>query len=183
LRVTHLEAKKLVERGDRLGAATLQLGAGLRDEALETLKALPPPKAYHFMEKLKLEVEAKAFASEELEKSRAAGNLLHVARWLELLGDKEAAIETYILAERKDKAAGVYETMGQHLRAAELMEHAGHLDRAGDLFRKAGDLANAERVAALPRPAVAPKTDEVVEAKSEGELGVSASASDSAVTP
>jgi tetratricopeptide (TPR) repeat protein len=151
-RVRDLEVVKLIERGDRLGAATLQAGAGKKAEALETLKPLPGPKAFHFMQKLKMTAEADAFAKEELSKAEAANNPVQKARWLELLGRLPEAAEVYLAADRKDKAAFVFEAMGDLKKAAELLEAAGQLDKAQALFTKAGDAANAERVKALPRP-------------------------------
>lgn len=165
-RVRELEVSKLIERGDRLGAATLQVGAGKKAEALETLKPLPGPKAFHFMQKLKLTAEADAFAKEELAKAEAENNALQKGRWLELLGRHQEAADLYLAAERKDKAAFVFEAMGQLGRAAELLEAAGQLDKAQALFTKAGDTANADRVKALPRPEPKPKA---VEAKADGE--------------
>lgn len=151
-RMRDLEVQKLIERGDRLGAATLQVGAGKKAEALETLKPLPGPKAFHFMQKLKLTAEADAFAKDELAKAEAANNPVQKARWLELLGRLQEAADTYLAADRKDKAAFVFEAMGDLKKAAELLEAAGQLDKAQALFTKAGDAANAERVKALPRP-------------------------------
>ncbi len=156
-RVRDLEVQKLIERGDRLGAATLQVGAGKRMEAMETLKPLPGPKAYHFMQKLKLAPEADAFAKAELAKAEAANDVVQKARWLELLGRLQEAADVYLGADRKDKAAFVFEAMGEHKRAAELLEAVGHLDKAQALFAKAGDTANVERVKALPRPEPKPQ--------------------------
>lgn len=155
-RIMHLEVEKLVERGDRLGAATLLVGAGLRAEAAEVLKPLPPPKAHHFMEKLQLTDEARAYARQELEVARAAGNLLHLGRWHEALGEDEEAIAAYLSADRKDKAAAVHERRGELPKAAALLEGAGQLDRAEALYKRAGDTTSAARVAALPRPVQAP---------------------------
>ncbi len=151
-RVRDLEVVKLIERGDRLGAATLQAGAGKKAEALETLKPLPGPKAFHFMQKLKMAAEADAFAKDELAKAEAANNPVQRARWLELLGRLQEAADVYLAADRKDKAAFVFEAMGDLKKAAELLEQAGQLDKAQALLTKSGDLANAERVKALPRP-------------------------------
>lgn len=152
-RVRELEVKKLIERGDRLGAATILMSVGRKPEALEALKQLPGPKAFHFMQKLKLQGEATAFAKEELAKAEQAGNLLQKARWLELLGEPKVAIEVYLGLGRKDKAAAVLAEQGELKAAAELLEAIGQLDKAQDLYAKAGDQASAERVKALPRPA------------------------------
>ncbi|MBL8914665.1 MAG: DEAD/DEAH box helicase [Archangium sp.] len=164
-RVRDLEVTKLIERGDRLGAATLQVAAGKKTEALETLKPLPGPKAYHFMQKLKLNAEADAFAKEELSKAEAANNPVQRARWLELTGKLQEAADVYLAADRKDKAAFVFEAMGELKKAAELLEASGHLDKAQALFTKAGDTANADRVKALPRPE--PKAKPAAAAKDE----------------
>lgn len=165
-RVRDLEIAKLIERGDRLGAATLLVAANKKAEALETVKSLPGPKAFHFMQKLKLNAEADAFAKEELAKAEAANNALQKARWLELTGKHQEAADVYLAADRKDKAAFVFEAMGQLPKAAELLEAAGQLDKAQALFTKAGDTTNADRVKALPRPEPKPKT---AEAKAEGD--------------
>ncbi len=171
-RVRDLEVQKLIERGDRLGAATLQVGAGRKAEALETLKALPGPKAFHFMEKLKMKAEADAFAKEELAKAEAANNPVQRARWLELLGRQQEAADVYLAADRKDKAAFVFEAMGELKKAAELLEAAGQLDKAQALFTRAGDTANADRVKALPRPEPKPKSAAAAaeEAEAEGQM-------------
>jgi len=151
-RVRDLEVKKLLERGDVLGAATILVAANKKAEALEVIKPLPGPKAYHFMQKLKLTAEADEFAKAEVAKAETENNGLQKARWLELLGRQQEAADLYLSLERKDKAAYVFEAMGQLARAAELLEAAGQLDKAQALFTKAGDAANAERVKALPRP-------------------------------
>ncbi len=166
-RVRDLEVQKLLERGDRLGAATILVGAQRTSDALEALKPLPPPKAFHFMQKLKLDEAAKQFASEHLQKAIDENNLQQKARWQELLGDLEASAATWLEAGRKDKASGVFELLGQVAKAAELAEAAGQLDRAQQLFKKAGDQANHDRVAALPRPE--PKAKAESAEKGEGE--------------
>jgi tetratricopeptide (TPR) repeat protein len=79
-RVRDLEVSKLVERGDRLGAATVLMGVGRAADAIELLKPLPGPKAYAFMVKLKLTKEAEAFAAEALAKAEAESNLQNKAR-------------------------------------------------------------------------------------------------------
>jgi tetratricopeptide (TPR) repeat protein len=155
-RVRELEVQKLLERGDRLGAATLLVAAGRKSDAIAAFKDLPGPKAFHFMNKLNLTTEARAFGQEELSKAEASGNLVQKGRWLELLGDPSAAIATYLAAERKDKAALVYEASGDLKKAAELFEASGQLDRAEAIYTKAGDSENAGRVKALPRPVAAP---------------------------
>jgi hypothetical protein len=155
-RVRDLEVKKLIERGDRLGAATLLIAASMKDAALETLKGLPGPKAFRFMQKLKLDAEALAFAKVEVEKAIAEKAHATHARWLEMLGDTAAAVEAWLLAERKDKALPLLEQLGNWAKAAELAEAVGQLDKAQELFHRANDKENAERVAKLPRPATPP---------------------------
>jgi tetratricopeptide (TPR) repeat protein len=167
-RVREVEVKKLIERGDRLGAATLLMGVGRNPEAIELLKALPGPKAYAFMLKLKLSDEAQAFASEALAKAEAENNLQVKARWLETLGRIEQAAETYLAANRKDRASVLFDQLGQTAKAAELAEAAGQLDKAQALYAKANDLVNVERVKALPRPEPKSATHET-EAKDEME--------------
>jgi tetratricopeptide (TPR) repeat protein len=172
-RMRELEVAKLIERGDRLGAATLLMTVGRKAEAMEALKQLPGPKAFSFMQKLKLGAEATAFGKEELAKAEAASNGLQRARWLELLGDPKAAVEAYLAISRKDKAALVLADQGDWKQAAELMEAAAQLDKASEFFTKAGDATNAERVKALPRaaPAAAPAvSDEGEAAPAEAEL-------------
>ncbi len=165
-RVRDLEVSKLVERGDRLGAATILMGVGRHGDAIELLKPLPGPKAYAFMLKLKLTSEAQAFAAEALAKAEAENNLQARARWLETLGKTEQAAEMWVAASRHDKAVPLYEQLGQLPKAAQLAETAGLLDRAQALFTRAGDPANAERIKAMPRPEpkAAPK-DETDEAE------------------
>lgn len=151
-RVRDLEVSKLVERGDRLGAATILMGVGRHTDAIELLKPLPGPKAYAFMLKLKLTSEAQAFAAEALAKAEAENNLQAKARWLETLGKTDQAAEMWVAASRPDKAVPLYEQLGQLPKAAQLAETAGLLDRAQAIFTKAGDAANAERIKAMPRP-------------------------------
>lgn len=156
-RVRDLEVQKLVERGDRLGAATILMGVGRSTDAIELLKSLPGPKAYAFMQKLKLHKEADTFASESLAKAEEEKNFQAKARWFETLGKTEQAAEAWVAANRKDKAVGLYEQLGKLVTAADLAEAAGQLDRAQALFEKAGDATNAERVKALPRPEPKPQ--------------------------
>jgi tetratricopeptide (TPR) repeat protein len=153
-RVRDLEVKQLVQRGDRLGAATLLMTASMKDAALEVLKELPSPKAFRFMQKLKLDTEALALAKVEIEKAVADSAHATRARWLEMVGEVATAIEAWLLAERKDKALTLLEQMGNWAKAAELAEQLGHLDKAESLFHRANDRENAERVAQLPRPQV-----------------------------
>ena len=151
-RVRELEVKKLIERGDRLGAATIQLAAGQKTEAIETVKGLPGPKAFRFLQKLKLDEDAMAYAHEEITKAVTENKPGDQARWLELVGETAGAAEAWIKAERKDKALPLYEQLADWPRAASLAETLGQQDKAVELFHRAGDKENAERVAALPKP-------------------------------
>lgn len=151
-RMREKEVAVLVERGDRLGAATLLLSGGLRKEAKELLEALPPVKAFHFLERVKLEDEAKALAERELAKAEAEQKPAQKARWLEVLGRTQEAAELYLSSGRKDRASPLFEKLGDLPRAAQLAEEAGQHARAVELYRKAGDQTNADRVASLPPP-------------------------------
>lgn len=168
-RVRDLETKKLIERGDRLGAATLLMATGKREEALECLKVLPAPKAFQFMKKVKLNVEAEAFGKAEMAKAEAENNPMQRARWLELLGQQAQAAEVYLAADRKDKAAFVFLGLGEVKRAAELFETAGLLDKAQAAYAQLNDVANVERLKALPRstPAVETAQSEIDPAADE----------------
>ena len=98
-RVRDLEVQKLVERGDRLGAATILMGVGRSTDAIELLKSLPGPKAYAFMEKLKLHKEAETFAHESLAKAEEEKNFQAKARWYETLGKTEQAAEAWAMEQ------------------------------------------------------------------------------------
>ncbi len=150
-RVRDAEVTRLVEKGDRLGAATLLMAVGRRAETLDLMKALPGPKAYGFLKKLKLEDDARALAETNLQEAIASNNDLQRGRWLEVTGRMNEALELYLSTGRKDKASFVLEALGQPARAAQLAEEASQLVRAEKLFRKANDTVNADRVAQLPR--------------------------------
>lgn len=150
-RVKNLEIDKLVERGDRLGAAQILTQAGRKDEAVAILLALPAPKAYRFMERLKLDEAAKSLAKRELEKATQENKPSARARWLEMLDDNAQAAEAWAQAGRLERASVCNEKSGNLKPAAEQAEAVGDLDRAQDLFRRAGDTENQNRVAALPR--------------------------------
>ncbi|MBI3185603.1 MAG: hypothetical protein HYZ28_25985 [Myxococcales bacterium] len=152
-RVQGLEVKKLIERGDRLSAAVLLAGAGERAKAVEVLMFLPHGKAFRFMQKAKLDEEALSLAHREIAIAEEQKRPGEKARWLELLGDFAAAAEAWLAAERKDRALGMFEQAGSWQRAAECAEAVGQYDKAVELFHRAGDKLNAERVAALPKPA------------------------------
>ncbi|HZH04715.1 MAG TPA: DEAD/DEAH box helicase, partial [Myxococcaceae bacterium] len=152
-RVKALEVRQRVERGDRLGAATLLLAEGKKDEALETIKALPSTRAYRFLLQLKLADEARALAESEIAAADRDGKPGVKARWLEDTGDVEGAAQSWEKAERPDKALPLYERVEKWAQAAALAEGLGRQDQAVALYRRAGDTENAERVAALPPPA------------------------------
>src|SRR5262249_34018634 len=120
------------------------------------LKGLPGPKVFRFMQKLKMDAEALAFAKSEVEKAVAEKAHATHARWLEMLGDTAAAVEVWLLAERKDKALPLLEQLGNWAQAAGIAEAIGQLDKAQELFHRANDKENAERVSKLPRPVVPP---------------------------
>ena len=156
-RIRGLEVKGLVERGDRLGAATLLVAVGQRREAVEVLSPLPPPKAFHFMQRLKLDDEAKELAQRELARAESEQKPAGRARWLELLGDTAAAAEAWEGAGRKDKALPLHEKLGNLARAAQLAEELQQRDKAIALYTQLGDTSGLERANALPEtPNVAP---------------------------
>ena len=151
-RVRALEVQKLVERGDRLGAAQLLAQAGKVAEVLPVLEPLPRAKAYRFLQRLKLDEQAAAMGREELAKAEASGKHDERARWLELTGDLQGAAEAWLQADRKDRALQAFEKLGDWARAAPLAEALLQYDRAVALFHKAGNEPEAQRVAALPPP-------------------------------
>jgi tetratricopeptide (TPR) repeat protein len=151
-RIRTAEVADLLKRGDRLGAATLLISGGKRQEALDTVMSLPPPKAFHFLQRLKLDEEALALGRREVEKAEKENRPSAKARWLEQLGEPVQAGEAWEAAARRDKALPLYEQAGQWARAAALAEALGQHDKAIELFHRAGDRQAAERVAALPKP-------------------------------
>lgn len=171
-RVRQLEVTKLIERGDRLGAAILLVSAGKREQAVQTLCALPAPKAFRFLQKLRLNAEALSLAQQEIARAEAESRPAASARWLEMLGEASAAAEAWIRAERKDRALTIYEKAGEWQRAASLAEALGQRDKAVELYQRAGDRTSADRVAAMP-PAVvtAPPSTAPVSLEGEGEEG------------
>jgi len=171
-RVRQLEVEKLIERGDRLGAALLLVAAGKRGDAIQTLLALPAAKAFRFLQKMKFDDEAQALARKEIERSEAENRPGGSARWLEMLGDLPAAAEAWKRAERKDRALAVYEQAGDWPQAAQMAESLGDRDKAVELYQRAGDGASAERAAAMPAQVVAPPPSaESVALDGEGEEG------------
>jgi tetratricopeptide (TPR) repeat protein len=157
-RVRQLEMAKLIERGDRLGAAALLLAAGKREEATQALLALPSAKAFRFLQKLKLDAEALELARREIGHAEVERKPAVKARWLEMLGDTPAAAEAWEGAERKDRALQLHEQAGNWQRAAQLAEQLGQRDKAVEMYHRAGDRASADRVAALPAQVAAPPT-------------------------
>jgi hypothetical protein len=155
-RVRKLEVDGLIQRGDRLGAALILIQAKKRDEALEILKGVPAAKQYRFLQKLKLDDEAKALADAELAKADEEKRPSTKARWLELLGELEKAASAWEGAERRDKAYPLYEKLGDFKKAASLAELAGHRESAIALYRKAGDEPSALRVEATPAAPIPP---------------------------
>ncbi len=151
-RLRDLEVKQLVDRGDRLGAAILLVTAGEKGKAVELLASLPPPKAYRFLQRVKLDTEAAALAQSELAKAEAENRTVARARWLELLGRTEEAAAGYEAAGRKEKAYPLYEKLGNLPKAMELAEASGHRAEAIALAEKSGNAAEAERLKALPPP-------------------------------
>jgi tetratricopeptide (TPR) repeat protein len=149
-RMRDLEVKSLVERGDRLGAATLLVAAGRRAEASEVLGALPPPKAFHFLQRLKLEEEAKTLAQKELARAESENKPAGRARWLELLGEVATAAPLYEQIGRKEKALALYEQIGHLPKAAALAEELQLRDKATALYTQLGDSAGVERAKNLP---------------------------------
>ncbi len=149
-RMRDLEVKSLVERGDRLGAATLLVAAGRRGEATEVLGALPPPKAFHFLQRLKLDEEAKTLAQKELARAESENKPAGRARWLELLGEVATAAPIYEEIGRKEKALALYEQIGHLPKAAALAEELQLRDKATALYTQLGDSAGVERAKALP---------------------------------
>jgi hypothetical protein len=152
-RIRSLEVSQLVKRGDRFGAATLLVSGNKREEAVKILSVLPGPKAFEFMQKLKLDAEALSFARAEIAKADQENRPAAKARWLEQLGETLAAAEAWEHAARRDKALALYEQSGNWDKAARVAEATGQLDKAVEFYHRAGDKESADRVAALPRPA------------------------------
>ncbi|WP_208729732.1 tetratricopeptide repeat protein [Corallococcus exercitus] len=174
-RIRGMEVKALVERGDRLGAATLLVAVGQRREAVEVLSPLPPPKAFHFMQRLTLEDEAKELAQRELARAEQEQKPAGRARWLELLGDTAAAAETWTQAGRKDKALPLYEKLGgEHLpRAAQLAEELQQRDKAIALYTQLNDSAGVERAKALPEAPATPPAGSTPDAGDDADSAAS----------
>ena len=155
-RVRTLEVDRLVERGDRLGAALLLVQARHREQAAKLLEPLPPPKAFRFLQQLGLNAEAKALGERELHRATEESKSMARARWLELLERPLDAAEAWEAAGRKDKAFPLLERAGQFGRGARLAEEIGNRKEAIRLFRRAGEDAEADRLEALP-PAPPPE--------------------------
>ena len=170
-RVRGLEVKSLVERGDRLGAATLLVAAGQNREAVEVLGSLPPPKAFHFMQRLKLEEEAKALAQRELARAEEEKKPAGRARWLELLGETASAAEAWEQAGRKEKALPLHEQLGNLARAAQLAEELQQRAKAIELYTRLNDAAGLERAKALPETPPAPAASASKESEQGSDAG------------
>jgi tetratricopeptide (TPR) repeat protein len=145
-RIRQLEVEELVKRGDRLGAAVLLLAENRREEAVRLLLALPSPKAFRFLQKVKLDDEAMALARREIQQAESENKPVAKARWLEWSGDALGAAEAWEKAERKDKALEMYEQVGQWQKAAQLAEALGRKDQARELYHRAGDRDSAARL-------------------------------------
>ena len=171
-RVRQLEVTRLVERGDRLGAALLLIAAGKQEEAVQALLALPAAKAFRFLQKAKLDAQALELARKEIARAEAENRPAASARWLEMLGDVAAAAEAWERAQRKDRALALYEQSGNWQRAAELAESLGQRDKAVELYHRAGDKVSADRAASMPAQVAAPPpSDSPVALEGEGEEG------------
>lgn len=173
-RIRDLEVKGLVERGDRLGAATLLAAVGRRRDAVEVLSPLPPPKAFHFMQRLKLEEEARELGQKELARAEAENKPAGRARWLELLGNTAEAAEAWEKAGRKEKALPLHEQLGNLPRAAQLAEELQQKAKAIELYTKLGDNAGLERAQTLPEAPPAPAKAPAAEAGEAAEEATSA---------
>lgn len=149
-RVRALEVQRLVERGDRLGAAQVLVQSNRRAEATEVLKTLPATKAFRFLEQLKLKDEARTLGEAELATAKAEAKPGAQARWLELLGRKAEAAQAWEEGGRKDRAYPILEVLGDFAKAAAFAEASGHRDQAIRLYRRAADDAAAERLEATP---------------------------------
>jgi hypothetical protein len=149
-RVRALEVQRLVERGDRLGAAQVLVQSNRRAEATEILKTLPATKAFRFLEQLKLKEEARALGEAELATAKTEAKPGAQARWLELLGRKADAAQAWEEGGRKDRAYPLLEVLGDFAKAAAFAEASGHRDQAIRLYRRAADDAAAERLEATP---------------------------------
>jgi hypothetical protein len=149
-RVRTLEVDRLVERGDRLGAALLLVQARRRAEAAKLLEPLPPPKAFRFLQQLGLNAESKALGERELQRATEENKSMARARWLELLERPGDAADAWETAGRKDKAFPLLEKAGQFGRGARLAEEIGNRNEAIRLFRRAVEDGEADRLEALP---------------------------------
>jgi tetratricopeptide (TPR) repeat protein len=160
-RLRALEVQRLVERGDRLGAAQVLVQSNRRTEAADVLKTLPATKAFRFLEQLKLKDEARLLGEAELAAAKGEAKPGVQARWLELLGRKAEAVQAWEEAGRKDRAYPLLETLGDFAKAGAFAEASGHRDQAIRLYRRAGDDRAAERLEATPpsTPPPAPAED------------------------
>ncbi len=174
-RVRTLEVQRLVERGDRLGAAQVLVQSHRRAEAVEVLKSLPATKAFRFLEQLKLKDEARTLGEAELATAKAEGKPAAQARWLDLLGRKAEAAQAWEEGGRRDRAYPLLEVLGDFAKAAAFAEASGHRDQAIRLYRRAGDDRAAERLEATPpsEPPPPPAEDAHMDGAAEAETASS----------
>jgi tetratricopeptide (TPR) repeat protein len=181
-RVRDREVASLLEKGDRLGAAILLVGAGEKAKAVEILSPLPGPKAFRFFQRVGLNDEAQALAKKELEKAEAEGKPQAKARWLELTERHAEAAQTWEAAGRKDKAWPLYEKLGDLPKAAAFAEESGQRENAIRLYEKAGNKEQADKLRALPPPPP-PEKKPPPEADEEGEAPAAPPAAAEATPP
>ncbi len=148
-RVRDRDVEDRLRRGDRVGAAAVLMSVGRKSEALKALEGLPPAQIIHAMQRLKLHEEATAYSRGELARAQAAGDLARQGQWLEVLGNRKEAIERYLEAGLRDRAARVHAKGGDYRSAAKLMAAANSYRRAAEYFQKAGDGSEAQRMREL----------------------------------
>ncbi|MFN0062608.1 MAG: DEAD/DEAH box helicase [Myxococcaceae bacterium] len=157
------EVAQLVERGDRLGAATVWVAAGQGQKAVEVLGGVPSSKAFRFLQKLGLWDEASALAKRELARAESEANASEHARWLELTGEFALAAAQWEKAARLDRAVELYAKLGETAKAAKIAEGAGLKAQAIELYGKLGDnegVARAQQLAdPTPRKSKPPPAD------------------------
>lgn len=167
-RIRSLEVNQLVQKGDRFGAAQLLVTSGQKDRAVEILKELPAPKAYHFLQRVKLDDEAKKLGDAELAKAEAEGKPEQRAKWLDIVGRTLEAAQVFEQAGRPGRASLLHEKLGDVAKAAQLAEAAQEHERAAALYLKVGDAASAERMKAAAA-AAPPKPPPAADAPAAGE--------------
>ena len=164
-----LEVDRLVERGDRLGAALLLVQARQREQAAKLLEPLPPPKAFRFLQQLGLNAEAKALGERELQRATEESKSMARARWLELLERPADAAEAWEAAGGRTRPSPCWRRPASSDAARGIAEEIGNRNEAIRLFRRAGEDAEADRLEALPPapateapPPPPPDSDEVL---------------------